>query len=346
MSKIENILSKSITSELSNEEQNILESWIAESEHNTKEYEAYVQLWEKSKELVYSDSIDVDDSLHKTKAKISGFKRSWNFATLIRQAAAVLLLSLSLSVLFHYISTNEKDSAQNEQPIYQEITAAYGTKTKVTLADGTSVWLNSGSILRFPSTFKNCNRREVELRGEGFFDVEKNQKKPFIVNTHMLDVKVYGTSFNVCAYEDYSNMTVALVEGKISLMKQSVGENKELIALNPDEVVEYDAYNRKLYHSSDNYMDKYTAWKEGQIIFYNDPIERVAQTLEKWYNVEINIVDPSLHSYCFTAKFLDESLEHVLKLLCLSSPMKYEIIPSQKRSDHSFSKRKINLSIK
>ena len=346
MKEIEHIISKSIVGELTLEEKDKLEDWILNHPDNIKDYKAYTELWNKSKELVLSDSIDVEASLVNTKRRIKLFRSNRRRSTSLIQVAAVIILSVTFSILFNYFIQKEKKIESQEQAVYQEIKVAYGTQTEVILADGTNVWLNSGSTLRFPNSFQNTNERRVVLNGEGFFDVTKNDAKPFIVNTSKLDVQVFGTSFNVSAYDDYSTMTVALVEGKISLKKQYSSEVKELIVLNPNEVVEYNMNEKKLYHSADNnYMQKYIAWKEGQIVFYGDPIDRVIKRLEKWYNVDINITDNALQNYSFTATFVDESLEQVLRLLCLSSQMQYKITPAQKQRDNSFSRRKVTLSI-
>lgn len=344
--KINTILTKYLTGKLNTEEQEILNSWLSSSEENQKEFDTYIKLWEKSHGLSISKKIDIEYSLRKTKKEIPGFQSKKRWIVYLRQAAAVLLLSVSFSFLYQYFSKPAEVVNLPEQTIYQEVKAAFGTQTKLVLADGTSVWLNSGSSLRFPASFKNQNERKVELNGEGYFEVTKNKTKPFIVNTCALDVKVYGTSFNVSAYQGYNAETVALVEGKISLINNFKGEQKELMVLHPNEAVEFNRTNKKLFHDTNIHVEKYIGWKDGFIVLYDDPIKQVIQKLEKWYNVDIVIKDQSLNNYRFTATFIDESLEQVLKLLSLSSPMSYKIIAAEKQSNNSFSKRKIILSRK
>lgn len=344
--QIEQIITKTLTGRLCEEEQVILDNWISQDVENKEEFEAYIELWKKSKELVLSKTVDVESSLIQTKKRIIGLKSKKRWIIYLRQIAAVLLVSVSFTFLYNYIIRINKPVEVSEQIIYQEIKAAFGTQTKLLLSDGTNIWLNSGSTLRFPASFNNLDERRVELNGEGYFEVIKNDSKPFIVNTSELDVKVYGTSFNVSAYDEYNSITVALVEGKVSLVKERNGEQKELIILNPNEVVKYNTEETKMYHSTCLDMYKYKAWKDGYIMFYNDPIDNVIRRLQKWYNVEIIIEDKALQNYRFTATFVDESLEQTLKLLSLSSPMRYDITPAQKQKDNSFSKRKIVLSIK
>jgi len=257
-----------------------------------------------------------------------------------------LILAMTLGFLFNYLLGANNLIDGTSETVYQEVRASYGTRTKLLLADGSTVWLNSGSTLRFPINFDNAEERVVELNGEGYFDVTKNESKPFIVNTSGLDVKVYGTSFNVSAYDEYDSMEVALVEGKVSLVQGERGDRKELMVLKPNDVVECNISEKRLSRSSDSKMNKYTAWRDGKIIFYGDPIEKVVSRLEKWYNVDIEIKDKALQDYRFTATFNDETLEQVLKLLSLSSPMEYKIVPSEKLKDDGFSSRRVILSTK
>ncbi|WP_430932146.1 FecR family protein [Saccharicrinis sp. 156] len=340
--QLENIITKSLAGTLNAEEQELLNHWISESKENEKEFKAYALLWEKSQKLVLSDSIDVESSLTETKKRIAKLSPKKRWQTYLRQAAAILLLSLSFSFLYNYCVL-EIDS---EEVVMQEVKPAFGTHTKLQLADGTTVWLNSGSTLRFPTSFANLDERKVELNGEGYFDVAKNDAKPFIVKTPKLGVKVYGTSFNVSAYKEYNTMTVALEEGKVALVNEYSSGPKELMTMKPNDIVEYDSEKNKLFHSSNSNLKKYTSWKDGYIVFYDDHINDVVQRLEKWYNVKIEIQDQALQDYSFTATFTDETLEQVLNLLSLSSPMSYKIVSAQKQEDNSFSPRKATLSIK
>ncbi len=124
------------------------------------------------------------------------------------------------------------------------------------------------------------------------------------------------------------------------------GQYKDLITLNPMEVAEYNTEEKIVSSRKEKSMEKYTAWKENRIMFFNDPIETVVAKLENWYNVDIIVKSEILTRYHFTATFIDESLEQILKLLSLSSPIDFKIIPASKNADNSFSKRKIILTAK
>lgn len=342
---IKEIIIKFLTGEANSEEQAALKNWISASADNKKEFETYSALWNKSKTMVLSHPMDIESLLRKTKKQIAEFQTKKRWLVYLQQAAAVLILAFSFSFLYTYFS-NKTTETTAEQLISQEVRAAFGTHTKVNLADGTTVWLNSGSSLRFPITFSTSEERRVELNGEGYFDVTPNPGKPFIVNTEKLNVKVYGTRFNVLAYDGYDEMTVVLEEGKVALEKEYAAGPKELMVLKPNDIVEYHASENKLYHFSTNNLKRYTAWKDGFIVFYGDHINKVVQTLEHWYNVDFEIKDEALQNYSFTATFKGETLEQVLKLLSLSSPIAYEITPATKNNDNVFSTRKVTLTLK
>lgn len=191
-------------------------------------------------------------------------------------------------------------------------------------------------------SFQNTEERNVVLTGEAFFDVESNKEKAFVVRTGDIDVRVHGTSFNVSAYEEDQDVTVALVEGKVSLEKDKGGVSVPLAELRPNEVVSYNRKNESVTSITDMKMNQFIGWKEGLIVFYGDSIKDVSARLEKWYSVDIEI-DPALSDYRFTATIQNESLEQVLDLLCLSSPIKYKIIPAQLNEDKTFTNRKVEL---
>jgi len=322
---IESLIIKYLARQADQEEEQIVANWIDQSAENKRSFEAYQKLWNDSNGLMLSGKIDVEAALLKSKEHINQFHKKARWLSYWPQVAAVLVLSLFISSVFTFLI---KPNLNNqEQAIYQEIKAAYGTQTKLQLPDGTSVWLNAGSQLSFPISFNNQSERKVKLVGEGFFEVTKNAKQPFVVSTAKLDIKVLGTSFNVNAYENEDNITVALQEGKVSLVKQSQGRNQEILDLKPLEVASYDIENNKIIHSTEIDLDRYIAWKDGLIVFFDDPMEKVITRLGNWYNVEIEVNDQKLLKEHITGTFNDNSLDQVLHLLSLISPIDYQYVP-------------------
>lgn len=339
---IESLLIKSFTTQTSEEEEQIINVWLAESAKNKRLFESYKRMWSQSQSLVLPGIIDVESALLKSKEEIPQFKQKRHWLAYWKQVAAILVLSICISSIYNYLGNKYLNA---ELAIYQEVKAAYGTQTHLQLADGTSVWLNAGSKLSFPTSFKNLDERKVKLTGEGFFKVTKNARQPFIVSTSQLDVKVLGTSFNVNAYENENNITVALEEGKISLLQQKNGKEKEVLTLSPLEIANYDIKNNKIIQSTATDLKQYTAWKDGLIVFADDPIEKVISRLENWYNVTIEVSDPKILQYHITGTFDDNSLDQVLYFLSLMSPIKYQFINNDPNEKNDL-KQKIILSEK
>lgn len=338
---IESLLIKSFTGKTNKDEEKAVREWVATSEENKSAFNAYKKLWDESKALTLSGAIDLEPALLHTKQQIPQFNTKKRWLGYWQQAAAVLVLSVLLASAYNFLLKPNQNGV--EQTVYQEIKAAYGTQSKLQLADGTTVWLNAGSKLNFPVSFKNLNERKVSLVGEGYFKVAKKSGQPFIVKTSQMDIKVLGTSFNVNAYENEKNITVALEEGKVSLLKQINGKTKEVIRLNPLEVASYDIQNNKIIHTKEKDLDRYSAWKDGLIVFFDDPFEMVVSRLENWYNVDIEVRDKKLLSYHITGTFNDNSLDQVLHFLSLMSPINYKFVPTD-NSNTGGAKQRIILS--
>ena len=346
---IHSIIAKSLTDRIDEKEEVELENWKQESRENLQEYNDIVSLWIKSGSMKLPHNIDQASAIETIRKKAGIGSNNQRWVVLLTQVAAVLLLSILFSGIYSYLNRDGSGVISNNnssQNTYREIKAAYGTQAKVELEDGTTVFLNSGSKLRFPQTFSNQAQRKVLLDGEAFFTVAKNKKVPFVVQVKELNISVLGTTFNVDAYSDNSSVHVALVEGSVMLQDASGEKLKDLLTLTPNQVATLNTTNQTLTKKDVDDLYKYTAWINGRIIFFGDPIQTVVRKLEKWYNVEIVIADKRLENYRFTGTFIDESLEQVLNILSLTSQMTFAIQPIRKQADNSMSKRKIVLTSK
>ena len=197
--------------------------------------------------------------------------------------------------------------------------------------------------LKFPIEFAN-NERKVILNGEGYFNVIRNPRKAFIVSTKNYQVRALGTSFNVMAYSDLNSwQEVTLESGKVRIEKIKLdGTSAKVIDLKPGQHTRLDNNSNTVKITNDEAV-KYTAWKDGKLIFRNDPLERVIMNLERYFNIEIEVEDEQLFKYHFHATFEEETLFETLRLLKLSSAIDYKIFAREKYKDGSFKKRKIVL---
>ncbi|WP_295124877.1 FecR family protein [uncultured Chitinophaga sp.] len=165
---------------------------------------------------------------------------------------------------------------------YNTLETPRGAKYRITLPDGSTVWLNASSSLRFPTSFKGEDR-QVELQGEAYFDVAKNASKPFKVKLHQMDVQVLGTQFNVMAYNDEPNVRSTLLDGSVRLHDET-GE----VLLTPGQQGTRQNGTDGFVVTKVNAADA-VAWKNGFLVFENEEIETVMRKIARWYNVEVEI---------------------------------------------------------
>lgn len=161
--------------------------------------------------------------------------------------------------------------------------APAGSKTQVTLPDGSKVWLNGGSSLAYTNQFNNDNRR-VELHGEAYFEVQKHQGKPFTVHTQGYDVTVKGTKFNVSAYDNDPISTTTLMEGKVEL-----SDGKQNLSLAPGDAVQLDKATGQLQrYATDGFAD---GWRSGRLMYPDITLEQFGRVLNRQYNVNVHLAN-------------------------------------------------------
>ena len=286
--EIYDLIAKSFAGELTEDESVHLNSWKAAEKWNLAAYNDFMEIWKHSNRLVLPSQINLPKSLETTrqKAGIKNTKIKW--MSTIRQIAAVLILAVMFASLYN-LQFRPVAPGKSEAVLFQEVRAAYGTRTRIELPDGTIVRLNSGSTLKFPTTFDNSKTRLVYLSGEGNFKVAKNAQQPFIVDINKLQVRVLGTTFNVDAYPGNAAITVALVEGKILLQHTCKDKVSDLMEMKPNQVAFFKPSENKIQWKTESDLTKYTAWTDGKIVFSNDPVITVIQKLENWYNVDIEL---------------------------------------------------------
>jgi ferric-dicitrate binding protein FerR (iron transport regulator) len=342
-----NLLLHIITGEANLEEKEEFYSSLGDSKAEEELFYEVKSLWLRSNLLKRNADIDFefDELWGKIKRPVKNNKIF--IAKRILQYAAFLLFILSIGgILGFFISKNNIGNISSlgdvkvQHTLTQEISTVFGTRSKFQLPDGSIVHLNSGSRLVFPIEFCG-NSRKVELIGEAFFEVKPDSNKPFIVKAKAINIKVLGTSFNLKAYPESNMISTTLIHGKVVLESESAGIVSQLAELKPSDRAVYMSDNKTIQLSKEEDLDKYIAWKDGKLVFFNDPIDEVAEKLGIWYNVTVKIGNVGLEKYRFTATFTDEPIEQVLDLLSKSSPIKYQIKKAAKHSDKSYSKRQV-----
>ena len=211
----------------------------------------------------------------------------------------------------------EKKIATDEETL-NKIVVPYGKRSKLELADGTEVWINSGSVMEFPSKFTGKTRM-VNVVGEVYLEVAKSDK-PFIVHTSDMDIKVYGTAFNVSAYANNSVTSVVLVQGKVGVKTVRSGEE---MMIKPDEMASFS--NNRLYRETVD-VRKYTSWKDGYLLLDQTPITEILKQLEQYYNLSFDIgKNVNLQNITCTGKiYLSSNLDDVMHTISLLSSTRYK----------------------
>jgi transmembrane sensor len=267
-----------------------------------------------------SDNKDLDNVLYRIHYDINtrlSRQKSWSFDNIVKwslRIAGVIVLPLII-----FVGIQILNDGNFRQETWVEIKAPAWTRAQFSLPDGTTGWLNSNSSVKYNGNFNA--HRQVTLNGEAFFDVLKDNKKPFVVNTNEVNVTVLGTKFNIASYENENNVEVVLEEGKLVFNNK---EMKSSCTLNPNDLVVYNK-TQKDFSTEVVQPNKYLSWTEGKLIFRNDPLDVIARRLERWYNIDVEVnggVDKDLR---LRATFIDESLEEVLDLLKRSLPIVYRI---------------------
>lgn len=273
-------------------------------------------------------TIDVNSAYNKVSQQIKAQNQSTRIISIITRIAAVFSLPLlAFAVWSLFFQENSRQLAENEIT-WQEIQSPAGMRSHVVLPDGTDLWLNADSKIKYGIPFIRENR-QVELTGEAFLKVTKNGKAPFVVNAGAASVKVLGTRFNVKAYPEEEQIEIALSEGSVEFSGTTVEGKKAEATLIPNDFLVLDKQTGNV-RLENRDLGKYISWYQNILIFDDTPMQEVAVTLERWYGVKVIVADPEINKYRFTTTFENESLFRVLELLELSSPaIKIEYTPGK-----------------
>lgn len=203
-----------------------------------------------------------------------------------------------------------------------QLIVPYGKRSLITLSEGTKIWLNSGSKLIFPPVFDG-NNREVTLEGEGFFEVAPNTKKPFLVKTNVFTMKVYGTKFNVQAYNQDQAYSIVLVEGKVGMNTNEKTPSSEVFLV-PNQKALISKGEKTFDITEVENTEVYTAWVDGYITFANEDISILLKKISRYYNVDIESELPEDWEKIYGKLDLKEDLERVLDGVAFISKSRYE----------------------
>lgn len=297
------LIARKLSGEATAEEEKILAEWIREDQSNKEIFDQYSRLWDRTGETEQMEQINIDEEWHKFSGAVgerrkTGRLRRMSF--IARLAAAVfagLIITFSGLLIYRTAAfTKVKAVAQVRE---------------VRLPDGSAVTINTGSVLKYPKSYGKTSR-ELELKGEAFFDVVGNPSKPFIVKAGAIRVKVLGTSFNVEEVTDKNIVEVIVAEGKVGVYGKS---KNELMAelIKGEKAVINSATGSLSINASIN--PNFNSYKTKRIVFKNTGLKQVASTLEKTYNTHIRIENPEIRDKRITVTFNNKDLTYVLRTI-------------------------------
>ena len=320
----EDILIRYIDGMLTEEEAVEVKNWRAASLENEKLLEQVYFTAQVASRLKVMRTVNPDEALSRFKSRIH--KKEKRLALrqvlgVIQRAAAVLFIPVFLLSAYLFIQQgqgNVRTLAVRTNP---------GVVSAFDLPDGSKVWLNANSELRYPSDF-NADTRTVELTGQGYFEVTKNAHKPFIVKADKdYSVEVLGTSFNVEAFEKDDFVSTTLIEGKVRFdyMKN---RQSTAVLMKPGQKLTYDSSSSRIQLIETN-GESEIAWKDGKVVFHATPLPEALRMLEKRFNVTFVLSNERLRSEAFTGSFSHQRLERILEIFKISSNIKWRYLDTQ-----------------
>lgn len=297
---------------------------IEQSEETKNALKQIRRLYTRSQSSFLIHQIDKAKNWEYIQYKISSRARLVKLISPFSKYAAIFLLASIIGAVIY------KSIHKDFNPLtYNRIEMEWGQMSKLTLSDGTKVWLNAGTKLEYPTTF-NSKERKVRLNGEAQFKVSHNKDIPFEVVTKTGVIKVHGTTFNVASYDDDPEMVVTLIEGKVSI------ENKkgdQLAVLNPSEQI---SVSKQSGEAKLKMVDTqfYSSWINGKILLQETKLADLATLLRRWYNVDIHIVGEKTGELRISGTIIkDKPLDPFLKVLAGMYGIKYEIKSNRDKKD-------------
>ncbi|GAB5539507.1 MAG: FecR domain-containing protein [Salibacteraceae bacterium] len=288
------LIAKSLSNNATERENKMLNEWRAAAEENEQEYQALKSIW------LATDNqgvVDTEEALSKVLSQVGENADLKNRFSWYAIAAAILFL-LTVGSTFWYLSRTDIKHFQTGEQM-----------ATMTLSDGSVITLNAASHLEYPDKF-DSDTRTVSFTGQGYFSIEGNPTKPFIINTESGEVRVVGTAFEINTKQEEYPLQVTVEEGVVKVSSKSTGSVERVVA---GEMARLIRTNELTVEETDNVAPIY--WKNKTIRFKRTPLNEVAETLNELIGMEIKLDDQALGSYRLTASFEDEVPDIIMEVI-------------------------------
>lgn len=312
---IDELIALKLVGEIDQEGEQELNAWIAQSEENKNHFAEMQMIWDSGLEdesfepnvNAAWNKVSSELNLNADEAKVISMPNRTK-SLIYRIAASIVVL---LGVTWIYTS-------KLSTPEMLQVATLANEQKEITLPDNSKVYLNANSILEYPAEFKG-DKREIKLEGEAFFEVQRDEAHPFIIQTSKAYTRVLGTSFNVKALRNATKIVVSVKTGKVEV---GIDENHK-VQVTPGYTAQVDLEKNEV-ESMLTESENYLSWKTKEMNFDDVTIAEFIEFAENYYHVEINANNEILDCH-FTGKFKEVSLTDLLNVLELSNGIKYEI---------------------
>lgn len=310
----ERLIVRYLANEATSEEVDQVEEWLKAHPENRKIMKEWALVWK----AVYDPKISFDEKrgLELLNAQLDDppvfALRAWHKRTSttfyrLRVAAAVIILTGAAFLIYHHLDK----MGLSKEGLMVEMMNPMGQKSTFQLSDGSLVKLNAGSQLRFSKKF-SANERAVYLTGEAYFEVVRDEGRPFKVISGNLTTEVLGTSFGIRAFPNAAESQVVVATGKVQVSGTTKGVTP--VVLQSQEKLVYQKRDATMTRSNVA-AARELAWKDDILLFDETPLGEVTQILEQWYGVEVKLENQNLNHCTLTGRFENESLSHVLEAI-------------------------------
>lgn len=348
------IFLKYFRNQASEQESKELLAWLEEKKEHREQYFLAKRIWTESIKDEATEN-RTDHSWERLEYRLFGSEKNNKPGRLRRNPdwkVYSLVASVAILLMFSVFMTLRLDSIKNFSKNVNRVEVPFGSRTNITLPDGTRVWLNSGSKLSYAQSFFTKNR-EVELNGEAYFDVAKHMGSTFIVHTNDLEIKALGTQFNVKAYPDDNIVETYLVEGKVVVDHGIEDSQFESVTLRPSQKLTYvkeesvsiteqktgteneaatqtvardrKESEKKVKIALVRHPETDISWKDEKLVIRSETLASMSRKLERFYNITIEFADNEVKEYMFSGTLDEVTIDEVMKAISSTAPVKYDI---------------------
>jgi ferric-dicitrate binding protein FerR (iron transport regulator) len=320
-------LSRILSGEANSEEKEAFYHGLSENKADEELFYEIKSLWIRSSMQNKEMDIEAEYLAFLSKIQQPAQKRNYSIGKQVLKYAAIVLFMLAIGGLSgYYFSARNTEIAGTGM---QKFSALKGSVSIVELADGTKIWLNSGSQLTYRDDPKG-KRRLAELTGEAFFEVTHNENSPFLIKAGKLTIKDLGTTFNIKAYPTENQIETSLVEGEAEILS-SKGNSLTILKPGDNAIYTSDTEKIEIKPIANNVL---SAWREGKFVIRDQRLEDIFKEVSRWYDVEFRFENEKFKDYRYTGNIKKSTTaQHILKMLKLTTHFNYRIIEKPTEPD-------------